>query len=772
MTTQTSPIAIGDAELSVAEAASLGSGQSFWITKPVGGAVSVLLTDGPHGVRRQTGAADHLGIAPSEPATCFPPAVALAQTWDPDLLERVGSALGAEARALGVDVLLGPGVNLKRDPRCGRNFEYFSEDPLLSGELGAAWVRGLQSRGVGASVKHFAANNQEHERMRVSADIDERPLREMYLRAFERVVRAADPWTVMAAYNRLNGVAVTESRWLLTEVLRDEWRFDGVVVSDWGAVVDRVAAVRAGLDLQMPGGDPEPDELVVAAVEAGQLPRRVLDESAARVLALARRAEQGRRRATVVDPGAQHALAREVAGRGIVLLKNDDAVLPLAPIGSIAVIGPFAVWPRYQGGGSSRVTATRVDVPLDEIRALAGDARVEYAPGFAVDAASDPATLRAEAVRTAADADVAVVFLGLAMAQEAEGADRPDIELPADQVDLLRTIAAAQPRTVVVLAHGGVLRLRPIADLVPAILDGGLLGQAAGGAIADVLFGVVNPSGRLAETVPLRLRDAPSYLNYPGENLHVRYGEGLFVGYRGYDALDLAVEFPFGHGLSYTTFAYRDLHVSSDERGLSAAVTVTNTGAADGREVVQVYLSGPGGVLRPPRELKGFRTVALRAGESARVEVRIPRGDLAYWETRTHRWVVEDGGYTVAVGASSRDLRLRAPVNVIGDPVRVPLTPDSSVAELMANPIAAAVLTPLMNRGAAERGSAAAEELGIDTAQTVAGIPVGRLRSLSGGLGLTRTQLTDLLRAANGANDDGVTSGLAGSLDHSTTVEQ
>jgi beta-glucosidase len=737
-------------DLTLRQKAALGSGQSFWITKSIVDLPPVLLTDGPHGVRRQTGAADHLGIAPAEPATCFPPAVALAQSWDPDLVEQVGAALGAEARALGVDVLLGPGVNIKRDPRCGRNFEYFSEDPLLSGELGAAWVRGLRSRGVGASVKHFAANNQEQERMRVSADIDERPLYEIYLRAFQRVVTRASPWTVMAAYNRLNGVPATENRWLLTEVLREQWGFDGVVVSDWGAVGDRVAALVAGLDLQMPGGDDEPDEQIAEAVHKGLIDEKTVDVMAARLIDLANKAEAARLPAHQFDPDVHHALAREVARRCVVLLKNDDGLLPLAPNGRIAVVGHFAAEARYQGGGSSRVNPTHVDVPLDEIRKLADDAEVGFSPGFSLTPDADPVALREDAVRAAADANVAVLFLGLAVAQEAEGADRPDIELPPDQLDLLRAVVTAQPATVVVLSHGGVLRLAPVADLAPAIVDAALLGQAGGGAVADVLFGMANPSGRLAETVPVRLQDAPSYLNYPGENLHVRYGEGIFVGYRGYDARDLAVTFPFGHGLSYTTFDYTDLRVSTAPDGITASVTVTNTGQVAGREVVQFYVSTDGKVLRPPRELKAWGTIALQPGESGRVEMVIARTDLAYWETRTHAWTVEGGNYEIAAAASSRDVRLTARVTIEGDEVRVPLTADSSITELMTNPVAAAVAGRILQR-APGQSDAAAEELGIDVAATVAGIPIGKLRSLSGGRGLTRSQLDGLLTQANDA---------------------
>lgn len=733
-------------ELTLEQQAALGSGAAFWVTKPVGEAGVLLLTDGPHGVRRQTGAADHLGIAPSEPATCFPPAVALAQTWDPELLSRVGAALGAEARALGVDVLLGPGVNIKRDPRCGRNFEYFSEDPLVSGVLGAAWVRGIQSRGVGASLKHYAANNQETERMRVSSDVDERTLREVYLRAFERVVKDAQPWTVMAAYNKVNGVNATEHHELLTGILRDEWGFDGVVLSDWGAVGDRVAAVAAGLDLQMPGGDPDSDQLVVDAVRGGRLDADVVRRSSARMQRLAGRVVGGRALEEPVDLQAHHRLAREVAGRGIVLLKNDGQVLPIEPRGRIAVIGQFAEQPRFQGGGSSRVNATHVDSPLEEIRRLAPGAVVKYSSGFGDGGAGD---LADEAVQIASWSEVAVLFLGLPVADEAEGSDRTSIDLPAEQVALVQRVVAAQPRTVVVLAHGGVLRLAPVAEAAPAILDGALLGQAGGGAIADVLFGVVNPSGKLAETVPVRLEDVPSYLTYPGENLRVLYGERIFVGYRGYDRLRSEVTFPFGHGLSYTCFAYEDLKVASVEGAVRAEVTVTNTGPRDGREVVQLYVRGPGSVLRPVRELKAFASAEIAAGQSARVVLDVSRRDLAYWETRTGEWVVEGGEFVVEVGASSRDIRLEAAVSLDADPVRPLLTLDSSIPELMSDPVAAQAFGAMMPTGQERGDQAAADELGIDTQATIAGIPIGRMRSLSGGQGPSRDQLLTLLTAAN-----------------------
>ncbi|WP_067856623.1 glycoside hydrolase family 3 C-terminal domain-containing protein [Nocardia shimofusensis] len=715
------------ADLSTADKAALGSGADFWTTKSVGEIESVTMTDGPHGVRRQVGATDHLGLSESLPATCFPPAVGLAQGWDAELVRRVAVALGHEARAAAVDVLLGPGVNIKRDPRGGRNFEYYSEDPLLTGVLGAAWVQGLQSTGVGASLKHFAANNAEHDRMRSSSDVDARPLREIYLRAFAHIVRTARPWTVMCSYNRINGVHACEDRWLLTEVLRGEWGFDGVVVSDWGAVTDRVRAVRAGLDLEMPGSGGASDARVVSAVEAGVLDPADLDRAAERMAVLAERVRQGRQlHVPEVDVAAHHALAREVAGRCVVLLKNDRELLPLSAGSALAVVGEFAESPRYQGGGSSHVNAARLDVPLEEIRAHAGPGSVTYARGFTTDGTGDADALRVEAVAVASEAAVAVVFLGLAANQESEGFDRTDIELPADQLRLLTEVVRVQPRTVVVLAHGGMLRLEPVAAQAQAILDGGLLGQAGGGGLADVLFGVVNPSGRLAETAPRRLQDTPAFLNFPGEHSRVRYGEGLFVGYRWYDAREMEVCFPFGHGLSYTSFDYSELTVDSDAVGWVVEVTVTNTGSWDGREVVQVYVGLPGSsVVRPVRVLAGFATVDVAAGTSVRVAVPIRREDLAYWDPRLDRWVVEGGEYEVFVGASSRDLRGRARVPVAGDEVRVPVTLDSTLGEALADPKAAEALGKVAAGMGAMLGGGSA--LGVDLLRMLESIPLRRL---------------------------------------------
>ena len=543
--------------LTLEEKASLCLGSDFWHTAPVErlGVPALMVADGPHGLRKQPDKADHAGLSGSNPATCFPTACALASSWNTDLVRRVGEALGRETQAEEVAVLLGPGVNIKRSPLCGRNFEYFSEDPYLAGVLGTAFVQGVQSQGVGTSLKHYAANNQETDRVRVSADVDERTLREIYLPAFERVVTEAKPWTVMCSYNRVNGTHVSQDPWLLTTVLRDEWGFEGGVVSDWGAVHDRVAAVKAGLDLEMPPQLGWSDRALVDAVRAGDLDEAVLDVAVRRMLRLVDRAVTEARPDTVVDLEAHHALARAAAREGAVLLKN-DGMLPLAPQtgGKIAVVGELARTPRFQGAGSSQVNPTRVDVPLDELRAAVPDGvEVGFAPGYVLDGDAGDGALVEEAVGLARDADVVVVFLGLPSAAESEGFDRTHMDLPPQQVELVRAVRRVSDRVAVVLANGSAVLTSDWQDDADAILECWLSGQAAGGAVADLLLGVANPSGRLAETIPLRRQDSPSSLSVPGDSGHVRYGEGVFVGSRGSDRLEQPVSFPFGPGLSYTS---------------------------------------------------------------------------------------------------------------------------------------------------------------------------------------------------------------------------
>ncbi len=758
MTPQSRPSA---SDLTLQEKASLTSGADFWTTKAVArvGIPSIMLTDGPHGLRKQIGATDHLGLGASVPATCFPPAVALGSSFDPELVERVGAALGLEAAIEDVAVVLGPGINIKRSPLCGRNFEYYSEDPLVSGVLGAAAVRGIQSRGVGASLKHFAANNQETDRLRVSADIDPRPLREIYLRGFHRVVTEARPWTVMCAYNRINGVYASEDPWLLTRVLRDEWGFDGLVVSDWGAVEDRVAGLVAGLDLEMPASGGRTDAQLVAAVEDGSLDEAAVHLAASRVIDLVQRT--GRRPAApaALDVDAHHALAREAAGRSIVLLRNDGAVLPLRRDASLAVIGAFAAEPRYQGAGSSLINPTRLDTALEEILALAeGD--VVYAAGFTVagdaEAAAgdgagdvpDATALVAEAVEAAASVETAIVFLGLPAAAESEGFDREHIDLPADQLALLAAVVAANPRTVVVLSHGGVVAL-PFRDDVPAIVEAWLLGQAGGGATADVLFGVVNPSAKLTETIPLRLADTAAFGNFPGEFGHVRYGEGILVGYRWFDARALPVAYPFGHGLSYTSFAYGPPAASVADDVLRVTVTVTNTGDRAGREVVQLYTAVPASTVpRAPRELRAFTGVTLEPGETREVELTVPRADLAHWDIRSDRWLVEGGEYLVEVAASSRDVRGTATVSIVGDEVVLPLTMASSVADLLTHPVAGPIVQEAM--GSLLGGAGAGSLMPGEAMQKMMGsFPIGRLAGFPG-LPVTFEQIEQLVAMANG----------------------
>ncbi|MEL4319519.1 glycoside hydrolase family 3 C-terminal domain-containing protein [Leifsonia sp. YIM 134122] len=739
------------AALTLEEKASLTSGADFWTTKSAPGVPSIMLTDGPHGVRKQRANGDHLGITDSVPATCFPPAVALGSSWDVSLLERVGIALGEESVAENVGVLLGPGINIKRSPLGGRNFEYLSEDPIASGVLGSALVRGLQSQGVGASLKHFAANNQEADRMRVSADIDERPLREIYLRGFQRVVEDEQPWTVMCSYNRLNGVYTSEDPWLLNTVLRDEWGFTGLVVSDWGAVNDRIAGVEAGLDLEMPSSSGRTDAQLVEAVRSGALAESVVDTAARRAIDLAFKAVAGARDDVTYDVDAHHALAREAAGASIVLLKNDGDLLPLATDAAVAVIGELARTPRYQGAGSSLINPTKLDNALDEIRELAasGAGTVTFAAGYTADGGED-AALVADAVAAAAAASVAVVFVGVPAEQESEGFDREHIELPAEQLALLDAVIEANPNTVVVLSNGGVVRLSGFADRVPAIVEGWLLGQAGGGAVADVLYGAVNPSGRLQETIPVRLQDTAAYLDFPGEHGHVRYGEGLFVGYRWFDAREIEVSFPYGHGLSYTTFDYSDVSVTTDAAGLVVRLTLTNTGGRDGAEVVQVYTSLPGSaVVRAPRELKGFTKVALAAGESRAVEVAVRREDLAYFDTRVDQWVVEGGSYTVEVGASSRDIRGTSSVEVSGDAVRVTLDMNSSIGELMAHPVASQFIMQAMASQGEGFTSALMDDPGMF--KMMESFPIGRLAGFPG-MGIDRDQIGQLLAAANAAS--------------------
>ncbi len=684
--------------LTLLEKAALLTGKSVWETYdlPRHGVRSLWLADGPHGVRKQLGAADHLGIAASQEATCFPTAAAVANTWDVELAESIGMALGAEAAAQDVDVLLGPGLNIKRSPLGGRSFEYFSEDPLLAGKMAAGYVRGIQSQGVAACPKHFAANSQELRRMVSDSVVDERTLREVYLTAFGIVVTEAKPRTIMSAYNLVNGVYAHEDPFLLTQVLRDEWGFDGAVVSDWGGSNDIVAAVAAGGTLEMPAAGLDSARQIVEAVRSGRLDEADLDARAAEVLRLVAEAREPGT-AQPVDLETHHALARSVAARSAVLLKNDEAILPLAAGTRVAVIGDFARTPRYQGSGSSAVNPTRLDSIVDVI----GDTKLDVTAvvqGFRRDGTPD-AALHDAAVQAARGADVALLFLGLDEIAESEGLDRSTLSLHKVQTDLLAAVAEVNPATVVVLAGGGVIET-PWLGSARALVHGYLAGQAGAGGMLDVLTGEVNPSGRLAETMPVALADTPTAGAFPALGRSAEYREGPYVGYRYYTSAGVPVAFPFGFGLSYTTFAYAGLSASQD----SATVTVTNTGAVAGADVVQVYVRRvSAGVHRPVRTLAGFARVELQPGESATVSV--PLGDAAFrhWDTVTGAWQVEQGSWEVLAGAHVDDLPLAVPVDVTGTvPARVEdvpacyrtgdvrNVPDADFAALLGRPLPAA----------------------------------------------------------------------------------
>ena len=692
-------------ELTLAEKAALTSGSSFWYTAPVErlGIPRIMVSDGPHGLRAQPGEGDHVGIGGSLPATCFPTASAVASAWNPQLLYRIGQALAQEARACNLSVILGPGINMKRSPLCGRNFEYFSEDPFLAGELAVGIVDGIQSRGVGTSVKHYAANNQETDRLRVDAQVDERALREIYLPAFERVVTGSQPWTMMCAYNKVNGLSASANSWLLTTVLREEFGFEGLIVSDWGAVYHRVPALLAGLDLEMPPALDRSPQQVVAAVESGEVPIEVLDARVRKVLELVTRGMPVLELDESFDADAHHALAREAAAESVVLLIN-DGVLPLTPDASIAVIGEFARTPRFQGAGSSQVNPIRIDVLLNELRAAYGE--VPFAAGYGIGDTTDDDALLAEAEQVAGSADTVVMVVGLPGADESEGFDRTHMNLPANQLTVLQAVAAVNPNVVVVLVNGSTVLLGDITPYAQALVEAWLGGQAAGSGIADVLTGKVNPSGRLAETIPHRLEDNSSYFNFPGDSHIVRYGEGLFIGYRGYDRAHQDVAFPFGFGLSYTTFALSDLAVTTrgsvadDSLAATVTVTVTNTGDRDGAEVVQVYITDVAStVARPARELKGFAKVSLAAGASEQVSVQLDQRAFAFWSVVHGRWAVEAGDFVIAVGPHSRDLPLSETITVDAPTLAVPLTRDSTLQEWMGDPMGRTLIERAVQNG-------------------------------------------------------------------------
>ena len=730
-------------DLTLEEKAALTSGTNPWSLGNVAakGLPNYTITDGPHGLRKAQNT-ESMDVEENVPATCFPPAAGMACSWNPELVERVGEAMGEECIQEQVAVILGPGVNIKRNPLGGRCFEYWSEDPYLAGHTAVGIVKGVQSKGVGTSLKHFAANNQETDRLRISATISPRAMREIYLPAFEYIVKTAQPWTVMCSYNKINGVFSSQNRWLLTDVLRGEWGFQGIVMSDWGAVSDRVAALNAGLNLEMPPSDT--DDQIVAAGKDGRIPAAQLDEMAQGMIDLVTKARPAMSRdGYQYDVDAHNEVARQAAVESMVLLKNEDATLPVAKGAKIAVIGEFARTPRYQGAGSSLINPTKLTSFLDalEERGVAAD----FAPGFTLDdAAQDPA-LTEQAVTAAQQADVVLLFLGLPSAYESEGFDRTTLDIPAKQVEVLDAVAAANPNVAVVLSNGSVVSM-PWRGRAKAILETWLLGQAGGAALADVIFGGETPSGKLAQTIIDDVNDDPSAMNWPGEEGHVDYGEGVFVGYRYHDTFRKQVTYPFGYGLSYATFDVHDATVAkTGPRTAEVTVTVTNTSDVAGAETVQVYVAPPKAeVARPVHELKGFAKVALEPGESKNVTIALDDRAFAYWSERFDDWHVEGGTYTVEVGVSSRDIISRLDVEIDDDGKIMNLDEWSTFGEWLDDPIGAPILQHVLD----DMGKEAGRPIIPDSALMVMFLRSMPLRSLSVILGEAGEQVAANLTEA------------------------
>lgn len=651
------------AKLSIEQKCALLSGRTTWQTQeyPKQGVPAIWLSDGPNGLRKQAGASDHLGLNPSEPATCFPTSATTANSWDPALGEEIGRALGEETASYDVNVLLGPGLNLKRSPLCGRSFEYFSEDPYLSGKMAAGYVRGIQEKGVAACPKHFAVNSQELRRMASDSILDERTLRELYLTAFEIVVREAKPKTIMSAYNKVNGVYANEHEQLLMDILRKDWGFDGAVITDWGGSNDHVEGVKNGSTLEMPAPGLGGARKLLKAVEEGTLSVESIDERVDEMLELVLTTNEAVKQAPkTFDKEAHHKLARRAAAESIVLLKNEEELLPLKPGKKIALLGDFAITPRYQGAGSSMVNPTQVD-SLQQAAESAGVALVGCSAGYERSGKANKALLD-QAVELAKQAEIAVVCVGLDESSESEGLDRSHICIPQVQKELVEAVAKVNPNVVAVVSAGSVIAMDWAAQC-KAIVHGYLGGQAGAGAMMDVLTGWVNPCGKLAETIPMCYEDTPAAGYFPGKHQNVEYREGLYIGYRYYESIRKAVRYPFGFGMSYTSFAYADLKADAEK----VSFTITNTGERDGAEIAQLYVAKPEGeIFRPAKELKGFAKVFLKAGESKTVTIELDDKAFRYWNVATNRWETEGGCYELMIGASVKDIRLSAQVQVEG----------------------------------------------------------------------------------------------------------
>ena len=687
-------------EMTLEEKAGLCSGADFWHTKGIErlGIPQTMVSDGPHGLRKQEGDSDHMGLNDSIKAVCFPAGCATAASFDRALLRQVGETIGNECQAEDLGVVLGPAVNIKRSPLCGRNFEYYSEDPLLASEMATAVIKGIQSKNVGTSIKHYLANNQEYRRITSSSEVDERTLREIYLAAFEGAVVKAKPWTVMCAYNQINGTYACENKTYLTDILRDEWNFDGYVMSDWGAVNERVPSLTAGLELEMPSSGGKNDSLIVEAVNNGTLDEKILDQACERILNIVYRFTENKDQSVVWDKDADHELSWKIAQECMVLLKNESRILPLNETDQIAFIGKYAKEPRFQGGGSSHINCSKITSAMDVVNTMPN---ITYAQGYQDNTDDIDEQLKAEAVETAKKAKVAVLFIGLPESFETEGLDRKHMRLPLCQSDLVDAVCTVQPNTVVVLHNGSPVEM-PWVDKVKGILEAYLGGQATGQAVVNLLFGKANPCGRLPETFPIKLEDNPSYLYFKGEGGKVEYREGVFVGYRYYETKKAEVLFPFGYGLSYTEFEYSNLILDkskmADTDVLMVSVDVKNTGTMAGKEVVQLYVSPEGGeIIRPVKELRAFEKVELIPGETKTVTFQLEKRAFAYWNTKIHDWHIETGKYKVMIGKSVRDIVETKKVE-LESTVQIPAvyTMNSTLGEIMQNPRAMSIMGQFM----------------------------------------------------------------------------
>ena len=738
-------------EMTLEEKAGMCSGLDFWHLKEVEhlGIPKVMVSDGPHGLRKQDEKGDHLGINDSIKAVCFPPAVLSACSFDRGLMEEMGKAIGREAQANDVSVVLGPAVNIKRSPLCGRNFEYYSEDPYLAGEIAAAFVKGVQSQHVGTSIKHFAANNQEYRRMSSSSEVDERTLREIYFPAFETAVKKAQPYTFMCSYNQINGTFASENKWLLTDVLRGEWGFKGYVMSDWGAVNDRVKGLEAGLELEMPASGGDNDAMIVKAVKDGALEEKILDQAVERILRIIFEYAD-HRKPQEFTMEKDHEEAQHIAEESMVLLKNENHILPLKTSEKAAFIGGFARNPRFQGGGSSHINCFKRTNVLDSVPC---DAQVVYAEGFPADRDFYDKALADEAVKAAAEADKAVIFAGLPESFESEGYDRSHMRLPECQNRLITEILKVQPNTVIVLHNGSPVEM-PWLGEIKGLLETYLGGQAGGAAAANILYGKINPSGKLAETMPLKLSDNPSYLNFGGGE-KVEYREGIFVGYRYYDTKEMDVAFPFGYGLSYTTFAYSNLKLSmenpTEKDTVMVSADVTNTGKSAGKEVVQLYIRDlTGSAIRPEKELKGFEKVFLEPGETKTVTMELNKRSFAWYNTELHDWFAASGDYEILVGASSRDIRLTETLH-LNSSQRLPMHVhmNTTLGDLLRNPETAEAAKKLIQKYlSGEAGSEAASEA-VSEEMTMAMTDSMPLRALMGFAGVSRKELDSVIEKLN-----------------------